>query len=261
MSGSVDRVKKHKPTFLRTLLVLISIIVGVAFIWVTVALQQLNNTAVVQVEDENITTIRPTDCSVERCVALTFDDGPTEYTNILLDTLEQNDSRATFFFVGHRMYDFQGEMIRAHSNGHDLGNHTWDHITLTENNPETIVDQVDRSRKAIKDITGVEPILFRPPSGAYNEDHVTQINLPFIMWSVNPIESTETDEETIYERVMSGVQPGSIVLSHDIYAPTVEAYRRIIPELIEQGYRLVTVTDLLDIDDSPQAKAYYQYPE
>lgn len=160
------------------------------------------------------------------------------------------------------MYGFQEEMIRAYLSGHDLGNHTWDHITLTENDSDTIADQVKWSRDAIKDITGSEPILFRPPSGAYNEEHITQISLPFIMWSVNPIESTKTDEDTVYQRVMSEMRPGSIVLSHDIYEPTVEAYKRIIPELIEQGYHLVTVTDLLDIDDGNlKAKAYFEYLE
>jgi peptidoglycan/xylan/chitin deacetylase (PgdA/CDA1 family) len=191
------------------------------------------------------------DCVVSKCIALTFDDGPSGGpTQSLLATLKSYNAKATFFMIGRQVAGRADVVKQAYDDGHEIGNHTWDHIDLATADAGTIKDQLDKTSQAIIDVVGKKPVLIRPPYGSYNTAALTAAQAPFIIWSVDPKDWKDKDDDTVYQRVMAGAKAGAIILSHDIYNTTATAYAKIIPELLAQGYQLVTVSDLLNLDDS-----------
>ncbi|MGN1098366.1 MAG: polysaccharide deacetylase family protein, partial [Clostridia bacterium] len=130
--------------------------------------------------------------------------------------------------------------------GCEIGNHTWDHVNLTTVSGEAAAETVKRTSDAVEKITGKSTPVYRPCFGAYNDAVLSSIQLPAIMWSLDTLDWKTKNAESNYERLMNGARDGVIVLMHDIHQPTVEAVCRAIPELIEQGYQLVTVSELLE---------------
>lgn len=202
-----------------------------------------------------------TDCSKVKCVALSFDDGPGPGTATILDTLKQYKAHATFMVVGSRVGSYASLVQREAAEGHDIGNHTWDHADLTNMSLVDAEGEVNRTADAVANIVGKRPFFVRPPYGSYNRAVVNAVGEPFILWSVDPDDWKDRDADVVYQRVMSAVKPGAIVLSHDLYPTTAAAYQRIIPDLIKQGYTLVTVSDLLNLDPTnPGTGVYSQQP-
>jgi len=199
------------------------------------------------------------DCAVQKCIALSFDDGPGGgSTQSILSTLKSNNAKATFFMIGRQVAGRADIVKQAYNDGHEIGNHTWDHIDLATADAGTIKDQLDRTTQAIINVIGKKPMLVRPPYGSYNTAAITAAQAPFIIWSVDPKDWQDKDADTVYQRVMAGAKPGAIILSHDIYDTTAAAYARIIPDLIAQGYQLVTVSNLLNLDDkNPPIQAFF----
>ena len=181
-------------------------------------------------------------------VALTFDDGPNANTNLLLDILEAYNARATFCVIGQQVSGNAAIIERAVALGSEIIGHSWDHINLTKLSKSDILWQLDTTNDAIASITGVNTQLFRAPYGAVNdevEEAAREAGYAIIFWSVDPLDWKSRDANSIYKEVTDVVKNGDIILSHDIYMSTVDAYERIIPELIRQGYQLVTVSELL----------------
>lgn len=198
-----------------------------------------------------------TDCSVKKCIALTFDDGPGVYTTQFLDLFKQYNAKVTYFVIGRQVAARSDIVARADKEGHDIGIHTWDHLDMKKLTDAQLQDQINRTNQAIVNATGRKSYLIRPPYGSYNQSSVAVANMPFIMWNVDPLDWKNKDANTVYNSVMSNAKPGSIVLSHSIYSSTLEAYKRIIPDLIKQGYTLVTISDMYNIDpNNPPAKVY-----
>lgn len=198
-----------------------------------------------------------TDCSKVKCIALTFDDGPGPGTATILDALKQHNAKGTFMVVGSRVASYASLVKREAAEGHDIGNHTWDHAQLTNLSIPDAQTEVNRTAQAVANVVGKRPFMVRPPYGAYNKTLLTSINLPFILWSVDPDDWKDRNADIVYQRVMAAAKPGAIVLSHDLYTTTAAAYQRIIPDLIKQGYTLVTVSDLLNLDPSHPAVGVY----
>lgn len=197
------------------------------------------------------------DCNQAKCIALTFDDGPGPGTETILDTLKQYNARATFMVVGSRVAGWAPMLQREVAEGHDIGNHTWDHGDLTNMSIADAQSEVNRTQQAVIEVTGKRPFMVRPPYGSYNAAVLNAIGLPFILWSVDPNDWKDRDADIVYQRVMAAAKPGAIVLSHDLYPTTAQAYQRIIPDLISQGYTLVTVSNLLGIDPAnPPVQAF-----
>lgn len=188
------------------------------------------------------------DCSQTKCIALSFDDGPGAGTNAILDTLEQYHVPATFMVVGTQVASHAAELKREAANGNDIGSHTWDHADLTALSVAGIQNEVNRTQAAVMSVLGKQPFMLRPPYGAYNQTVLQTVNMPLILWSIDPDDWKDRNADIIYQRVMSHAKPGSIILSHDLYPTTAAAYAHIIPDLISQGYTLVTVSNLMGID-------------
>ena len=179
-------------------------------------------------------------------VALTFDDGPANYTEAILSCLEKYDARATFFVQGKNASRYPETLKHAVNIGCEIGNHTWNHATLTKISAEEVKSQISSTNNKVYEITGVYPKLFRPPGGAYNGSVLENANMPAIMWSVDTLDWKTRDTNKTISSVKSSVKDGSIVLMHDIHAPTQPAAEQLIPYLLKQGYQLVTVSELLD---------------
>jgi peptidoglycan/xylan/chitin deacetylase (PgdA/CDA1 family) len=188
-------------------------------------------------------------CAVVRCVALTFDDGPGPYTDRLLQILKDNDAKATFFLIGNKVAANPAGAKRIADAGMEIGNHTWEHPNMTTIPPEDIASQFSRTNDAIAGATGRTPTLYRPAGGLSN-DAVRQaagrLGLAEILWDVIPFDWAN-DSNTAATRylLMTQIKPGSVVLFHDTYSSTVDLVYQFIPVLKANGYRLVTVSELL----------------
>lgn len=185
------------------------------------------------------------DCSVAKCVALTFDDGPSWPTPILLDTLADYRVPVTFFQVG-QMVDAHGSYSRrAYVEGHQVANHTWDHKQLTLLTRAQQQWEVDVTDNELNQHRVPDTALLRPPYGSYDAN-TRRLGLPLVIWDVDPRdwEGPATTSQ-VYSRVMSAVRPGSIVLQHDIHISSVNAVPAIVRDLLAQDYVPVTVSELV----------------
>lgn len=199
----------------------------------------------------------------KKIVALTFDDGPySPYTEQLLDVLKEYQVPATFFVVGQNVEKNPELVGRIVAEGHQLGNHTYHHVDLLKSDRKSIEEEVDRTNQVIKAATGIVPHVMRPPHG-FRDPVVMEImaarGLKVVEWSIMSRDWTNPGVEVIVERTLGKVKNGSIILLHDgdgvaakaSRAQTVEATRRIIQTLSAQGYKFVTVDEILaKVEDS-----------
>ncbi len=181
-------------------------------------------------------------------IALTFDDGPNkDTTKRLLDVLEENNARATFFMLGDHMKGAADTIKRMKSLGCELSSHTYDHTQLTQLSGDALKEQFEKSGNNLKDIVGEDPSTVRPPYGSY-DDSVKSVakdfGQPIILWSVDTLDWKSKNADSVYSTVMSTVQDGDILLFHDIYDSTIDAVVRLIPALQDEGYQLVTVSEM-----------------
>lgn len=181
----------------------------------------------------------------EKAIALTFDDGPSGFTEELLDGLEMYDAKVTFFVIGSQAEKKPEIVKRAYEAGHLIGNHTYSHIDFYKTSLSEIKDDIVKSSAVIESITGVKPLFVRAPYGNVNFIQLKQLDCFFIHWSSSTYDWFREDEEYIYKRIMKEAKDGAIILMHDTREVTVKAVLRAIPELQEQGFELVRVDELL----------------
>ena len=189
------------------------------------------------------------DCSQAKCVALTFDDGPSPYTDRLLQILNQNDARSTFFLIGNKVAANPAGAKRIADAGMEVANHTWEHPNMTTIPPEDIGSQISKANDAIQAATGQRPKLLRTAGGLINDNVLAaakQQGMADINWDVIPFDWVN-DSNTAATRymLMTQIKPGSVVLFHDTYSSTVDLVYQFIPVLRANGYHLVTVSQLL----------------
>jgi peptidoglycan-N-acetylglucosamine deacetylase len=186
----------------------------------------------------------------EPYIALTFDDGPNgKLTPRLLDLLAQHHIHATFFVVGENAAQYPEILQRAAREGHEIGNHSWSHPNFAKMSEDAVRSQVKRTEDAIVSATGVRPTLLRPPYGSITtrEKHWLHDDLGYqiILWDVDPLDWKNPGPSVVTNRIVKETRAGSIVLSHDIHAQTIEAMPETLRELEEKGFKFVTVSELL----------------
>ncbi|WP_435811951.1 polysaccharide deacetylase family protein [Streptomyces massasporeus] len=199
----------------------------------------------------DIETVRfgAVDCREVKCIALTFDAGPSEHSARLLDILKEKQVPATFFLLGKRHIEKYPELVRRMADeGHEVASHTWDHKILTRLEPEEIREELERPNVEIERLTGRRPTLMRPPQGRTDDTvHAIsrELGLSEVLWSVTAKDYRTTDSDLITRRVLAQSSRDGIILLHDLYDGTVPAVPGIIDALKERGYVFVTVPQLL----------------
>lgn len=179
-------------------------------------------------------------------VALTFDDGPNRYTDDLLDALLEHQASATFFVLGSMVERFPKTVQRMVLEGNEIGNHTMNHKQLSKCSPSEIDEEISKAQMMIESITHIEPSLLRPPYGE-KSDFITQVwQNDVVFWDIDTRDWASKDVKKIIDVVMSEVRDGAIILLHDIYPTSVQAAIELIPLLQEEGYQLVTVSQLIE---------------
>lgn len=180
-----------------------------------------------------------------KVVALTFDDGPhKEITPQVLDILKDEGVPATFFLMGENAQEYPKLVKRMVKEGHEVGNHTYSHVDLSNMSRQQAREEVERAQEVIEEITGERPALLRPPFGKIREDEAMEEFL-LVSWNVDTLDWCGSSAWKILSRVQKQIKPGSIILMHDQYPGTVEALPELIRWVKEQGYEFVTVEELL----------------
>lgn len=180
-----------------------------------------------------------------KLVALTFDDGPSKYTNELIEILNENDAHATFFLIGQNVSANSDAVINAYESGNEIAIHTYSHTSFTNMTIEEVLSEIDTTRSIIEEL-GVEPAnLVRPPYGSINSELVENINASLILWNVDTEDWKSRDVESIKGEVYDAISEGDIILFHDAYPTTIEAIRELLPELSDE-YEFVTVSELFN---------------
>lgn len=182
----------------------------------------------------------------EKKIALTFDDGPhPNYTPKLLEGLKKRNVTATFFVTGENAAQYPQIIEEMEKAGHLIGNHTYTHIQLTNENREKFREELIETNTVIKKITGKDISYVRPPYGSWDKSFETELNMFPVLWNVDPLDWCCSSADCIVQRVESKVAENSIILLHDCYNPSVLAALRIVDDLTKQGYIFVTVEDIL----------------
>ncbi|MCS0605629.1 polysaccharide deacetylase family protein [Streptomyces sp. LP11] len=200
------------------------------------------------------------DCREAKCIALTFDAGPSEHSAKLLDVLKEKRVPATFFLLGKRHIEKYPELVkRMAAEGHEVASHTWDHKILTEISDAEVRQELKRPDDAIERLTGHKPTLMRPPQGRTDTDvHeiAKELGLAEVLWSVTAKDYATDDSDLITKRVLDQASRDGIILLHDLYPGTVPAVPGIIDALKERGYVFVTVPQLLAPGKAEPGKVY-----
>lgn len=195
-------------------------------------------------------------------IALTFDDGPGEYTETLLDTVEKYNIHVTFFMLGQNVEGHESTIQRMLKLGCEIGNHTWDHPeqTLPNMDLDSVMQEFQKTDDALVKACGQAPTVCRAPYGAITDEQISAVGKPFFMWSTDSLDWKLMDADADYNQIMndSSLGDGSIILMHDIHEPSVKcATEKLIPALIDQGYKLVTVSELAEAKDVTLQSASY----
>lgn len=179
-------------------------------------------------------------------VALTFDDGPGSFTDRLLDCLEKNQSKATFFMVGEEINSFPDTVKRMEEMGCELGNHSYTHTDFTTLSTDDMSAEIAGVDELLVNLVGHGATVVRPPYGSVNDSVRATVGTPMILWSIDTLDWETKDAQQTVDTVMENVTDGSIILMHDIFSTTVDAVEMLVPQLISEGYELVTVHELAE---------------
>ena len=200
------------------------------------------------VKDDEPASKRTIDPSLPM-IAITYDDGPGKFTDQILDTLEQYGAVATFFELGQNVKRWPDVIKREVELGCEIASHTWNHPKLTTLSSDAILEQITSTNAAFVETVGFAPTLLRPPYGAH-DDTVDAIakgqGMKIIRWSVDTEDWALKDSEKIIDYIRNHAYDGAIILVHSIHDFTAEATKTFVPELIANGYQLVTVSEMAE---------------
>ena len=180
-------------------------------------------------------------------IALTFDDGPSKYTDSILDLLKKYNVTATFFVLGNKVQHYSETIKKALTLGNDIGNHSYNHKQLTKLSIIELQKQINKTQDIIKELTGYTPKFLRPTYGEINNTIRNNTNLKIVLWNVDSLDWKKKNSKDIASSVIKNTKNGSIILMHDTKKRTLEALKIIIPALLEKDYQFVTISELEEI--------------
>lgn len=194
-----------------------------------------------------------------KVIALTFDDGPNpKFTPQILDILKENEVKATFFVLGKHALKYPGLIEREILEGHEVGNHSFNHVNLVESTPTEIKKEINMTQDVVFSTIEVMPRVFRPPYGSYNSQVVSLVKdegVKIVIWSTHQDarDWSNPGVDKIVDTILSKTRNGDIILLHDHIeydkSDTIGALKIIIPKLKARGYRFVTVSELMEMNN------------
>lgn len=186
-------------------------------------------------------------------IAFTYDNGPSEYTSELLDIINSNNSSATFFVTGNNIKGREDIIEKISNSNNEVGSNGYSHVNLNKLSKQELNTEVNSTSELLYSITNKNVEFLRPPFGEYNEN---VINLPYdvILWNIDSKDWIVRNENKIYNNVMNNACDGCIVLMHDSYQETLEATKRLIPDLKKKGYIVVSVSKLMEKKNFEKSK-------
>ncbi|MBO6015692.1 MAG: polysaccharide deacetylase family protein [Lachnospiraceae bacterium] len=191
-------------------------------------------------------TQTPETGGMKKKIALTFDDGPhPAYTAQLLDGLLERGVKVTFFVTGEHASLHPDIIRRMSEEGHRIGNHTYSHMQLSRSNREEFKAELIRTSEVIRKITGEDVIFVRPPYGTWDKSLEKELNMFPVLWTVDPLDWCTGDASCIVKNTIAKAQENDIILLHDYYDTSVTAALQIVDEMQREGYRFVTVDEIL----------------
>ena len=194
-------------------------------------------------------------------VALTFDDGPhAVYTDQILDILEEHGAVATFFEVARNLSKAPDAVRRAADLGCEIGSHSYRHANLGK--MDQAAQQADQAAAdaIFQEVLGTTPTLLRPPYGSMNKTLKTTCGRSIVTWSIDTEDWLSKDADKVVASVQNaGNLDGQVILLHSIYGSTVEATEVLVPWLLEQGYQLVTISELIQLRFGDQVEPNRSY--
>ena len=189
----------------------------------------------------------------EKKIAVTFDAAwSAEDTDEIIEILKKHNAKATFFAVGDWVEKNPEAVKKLYNAGHEIGNHSDTHPSFSQINREEIKSEILNCNKKIEKITGVEPKLVRAPSGDYDNKSIevtASLDMKMIQWDVDSLDWKKLSVDEMYGRVLSKTQNGSILLFHNGVENTPEALDKILEKLEKDGYKFVTVSELIYWDN------------
>ncbi|MCD7101380.1 polysaccharide deacetylase family protein [Pseudoclavibacter sp. 13-3] len=187
----------------------------------------------------------PTPADLVACAAVTFDDGPSDYTDTILGDFATAGSHASFMVEGQHAVIYPQQIRDEIAQGHTVCNHTWDHPALTDLTSAQVHDQLTRTDDAVERICGVRPAHVRPPYGFYDDTVAQASPHPLVLWDVDSLDWKEPGQGVVHDKILREAKAGSIVLMHDVHEPTMEMMPKLLRDLRAAGLTLVNLDTLL----------------
>ncbi|MDR3588469.1 MAG: polysaccharide deacetylase family sporulation protein PdaB [Negativicutes bacterium] len=187
----------------------------------------------------------------QKVVALTFDHSwGNKFTPSILDTLQRNNLKVTFFIMGPWAQKYPDVARRMVSDGHEIASHGYRHENYGDMSPDWVREDIQKAHALIKDVTGADPSLIRPPNGHYSQKSLKvtdELGYKTIIWNVDSLDWKNPGRDVIIDRVMKRIKPGAIILMHasDTPVQTAEALPILLDRIKAEGYQIVTVGELL----------------
>ena len=178
-------------------------------------------------------------------LALTFDDGPSEYTITLSEGLKERGVQATFFLLGENMERNEAAVKQLAQDGHLLGNHSYHHVQLNKLSQSKACQEIVKTNNLIYEYTGIYPMYVRPPYGEWDTKLDCGIDMIPVFWSVDSLDWKLKNTDQIVKKVLAQVEDGDIILMHDGYYTSVEAAFQIVDNLKKEGFRFVTADKMI----------------
>lgn len=199
-------------------------------------------------------------------IALTFDDGPSDNTTHIVDIFAENNAKCSFCVVGSRVAAYADAAKYIVDHGFEIGIHTWSHTKLTNLSSDEIRREISSTQEAIQQYTSGSAQFLRPPYGSANESVsaiCSELGLYIACWNIDTEDWSVLDAQAVADAILEQAKDGSIILCHDLYDTTAEAMEIAVPQLVAQGYELVTVTDLLSASygEVTPGRLYYDHTE
>lgn len=183
----------------------------------------------------------------KKLIAFTFDDGPKRgNTERVINALERNDARATFFMLGQNAKLYPESVKKVLESGNEVSGHSYNHPQLTKIGAAGVRKQMKMMNQAIKAACGSKAVSVRPPYGAIDQTVKNNVDGPLILWNIDTLDWKTRNANATVQAILKNAKDGDIVLMHDIHLQTVEAVEKVLPKLKERGFEVCTVSELLE---------------